>query len=110
VNVNSSDTRPALLVVVNVRTARQAQTFDRVELGPGKIMEDASDRNETLLVALTPLRLRDIINNSDEDEPPNYGRSRSIELPAGKTAWLPPGMHKITNVGGSLARFVTIEW
>ena len=110
VNVNSSDTRPAFLLVVNVRTARQAQTFDRIELVPGKAMEDASTRNETLLVALTSLRLRDIIDKSDEGEPLNYGRPRSIELPAGKTAWLPPGMHHITNVGGSLAKFVTIEW
>jgi len=76
----------------------------------GNVMEDASARGETLLVALTPLRLRDIIDNSDEDEPPNYGQPRSIELPVGKTTWLPPGMHQITNVGGSVARFVTIEW
>ena len=110
VHVDSSDTRPVLLVIVNVRTARQAQTFNRVELVPGNVMEDASARGETLLVALTPLRLRDIIYNSDEDEPPNYGQPRSIELPVGKTTWLPPGMHQITNVGGSVARFVTIEW
>jgi len=110
VHVNSSDTRPPLLVVVNVRTARQALTFDRIELVPGKVMEDASARNETLLVALTALHLRDIIDNSEEGEPSNYGQPRSIELPAGKTAWLPPGMHQITNVGGSPARLVTIEW
>jgi hypothetical protein len=69
VNVSSSDKRPALLVVVNVRTARQAQAFDRIELLPGKVTEDASARNETLLVALVPLRLRDIIDNSGEGEP-----------------------------------------
>jgi hypothetical protein len=110
VNVSHSGSQSALLVIVNVRRARQAQTFDQVELDPGKAMEDASSRNETLLVALSPIRLRDIMNHSDEGEPPSYGEPHSVALEAGKTAWLQPGMHQITNIGGSIAKFVTIEW
>jgi hypothetical protein len=110
VKVSSSSPQTASLLIVNVRRARQAQTFDRIELASGKVMEDASTRNETLVVNLEPLRLRDIINRSDEDEPPSYSQPRVIELGAGETAWLEPGMHHITNVGASTARFVTIEW
>jgi hypothetical protein len=110
VKVSSSGSRPTPLVIVNVKRAQQAQTFDHVELGLGKIMEDASDRNETLLVALNSLRLHDLIDRADEGEPSNYGKPHVIELGAGQTAWLQPGIHQIINVGGSMARFVTIEW
>lgn len=110
VNVSHTGAQSAYLLIVNVRKARQAQTFDQVELGPGQAMEDASSRNATLLVALNPVRLRDIIDHSDEGEPPRYGEARLVELGTGKTAWLLPGMHQITNIGGSIAKFVTIEW
>ncbi len=110
VKVSHSGSRPTPLVIVNVKRARQAQTFDHVELGLGKIMEDASARNETLLVALDSLRLHDLIDQADEGEPSNYGKPQLIELRAGQTAWLQPGIHQIINIGGSMAGFVTIEW
>jgi hypothetical protein len=110
VKISPSGSRPTTLVIVNVKRARQAQTFDRVELTPGKVMEDASSRNETLLVALNALRLRDVINNSDEGEPSNYGQPHTIKLEAGQTVWLQPGMHQITNSGGSKASLASIEW
>jgi hypothetical protein len=110
VKVSSLSPRMTPLVIINVRKARQAQTFDRIELGSGKIMEDAIARNETLLVALGPLRLRDIINRSDEGERTIYSQPRMIKLGVGQTEWLQPGMHQISNIGGSMAKFVTIEW
>ena len=78
VKVSPSGSRPTTLVIVNLKRARQAQTFDRVELTPGEVMEDASSSNETLLVALNALRLRDIINNSDEREPSNHGQPHTL--------------------------------
>jgi hypothetical protein len=110
VKVSPSGSRPTLLVIVNVKRAQQAQTFDHLELGLGKIMEDASARNETLLVALNSLRLHDLIDQADEGEPSNYGKPHVIELGVGQRAWLQPGIHRIINIGGSMAKFVTIEW
>jgi hypothetical protein len=110
VKVSPSGSRPTTLLIVNVKRARQAQTFYRFELTPGEVMEDSSSRNETLLVVLNAFRLRDAINNSDEVSPSNYGQPHTIKLEAGQTAWLRPGMHQISNSGGSKASFVTIEW
>jgi hypothetical protein len=98
------------LVAVNIVTAAQALTFDSLEILPRKELEDGSDRNDTLLVALAPLKLREVRDLSDEDEPWKSGPPRMIELEKGQFTWLKPGVHRLRNTGNSAARFVTIEW
>jgi hypothetical protein len=98
------------LVLVEVVSARQPLTIKATTLAPNQELEDASDRNSTLLVAVAPLRLRDVSDLAEEGEPWKSGPQRNIELQKGEAAWLKEGMHRVRNAGNSVARFVTIEW
>ena len=98
------------LVLVEVVSARQPLTIEATTLAPNQELEDASDRNSTLLVAIAPLRLRDVSDLAEEGVPWKAGPQRRIELQKGETAWLNKGMHRVRNAGNSVARFVTIEW
>ncbi len=98
------------LVLVEVITARQPLTIQATTLVSNQELEDASDRNSTLLVAIEPLRLRDVSGLAEEGEPWKAGPQRKIELQKGETVWLKQGMHRVRNAGNSVARFVTIEW
>jgi hypothetical protein len=96
--------------LVEVVSARQPLTIEATTLAPNQELEDASDRNSTLLVAIAPLRLRDVSDLAEEGVPWKAGPQRRIELQKGETAWLNKGMHRVRNAGNSVARFVTIEW
>ncbi len=98
------------LVLVEVISARQPLTIEATKLAPNQELEDASDRNSTLLVAIAPLQLRDVKDLADEGEPWKSGPRRKIELQKGETAWLKEGMHRMRNEGSCVAWFVTIEW
>jgi hypothetical protein len=98
------------LVLVEVISARQPLTVQTATLASNQELEDASERNSTLLVAIAPLRLRDMNNLAEEGESWKSGPPRTIELQKGETAWLTEGMHRMRNVGNSVARFITIEW
>jgi hypothetical protein len=98
------------LVLVEVVFARQPLTIEAATLAPNQELEDASERNSTLLVAIAPLRLRDVRDLAEEGEPWKSGPQRKIELQKGETAWLKEGMHRMRNVGNSVARFIMIEW
>jgi hypothetical protein len=98
------------LVLVEVVFARQPLTIEAAILAPNQELEDASERNATLLVAIAPLRLRDVRDLAGEGDPWKSGPQRKIELQKGETAWLKEGMYRIHNVGNSVARFITIEW
>jgi hypothetical protein len=106
---NASST-PASLVLVNVRSRSQQLTIIRSTLAPNQESEDASDRSTTLLVAIAPLRLRDVRDMAGEDETWKSSKSKMIQLREGETEWLQPGMHRLRNIGSAQAQFVTIEW
>jgi hypothetical protein len=78
------------LATGTVTVAGTTLTSDRPSWGPGT-------RNNTLLVAITPLRL--------EQAP-----SAIIELRSGEAYWLPQGTHRLRNAGRPPARFVTVEF
>ena len=98
------------LVLVEVVSARQPLTIEATTLAPNQELEDASDRNSTLLVAIAPLRLRDVSDLAEEGAPWKASPQRKIELQKGQTAWLKEGMHRVRNMGNSAARFIIIEW
>jgi hypothetical protein len=101
---------PSELVLIKVDTASQGLTLLQERLDMHQELEDASDRNDTLVVALTPIALRDVRDLADEDEPWKSSAPRTIVLQQGGSAWLAPGMHRLVNVGKVKARFITIEW
>jgi hypothetical protein len=110
VEISQSGLTTIPLVLVEVVYAHQPLTIGTTTLAPNQEMEDASDRNSTLLVAIAPLQLRDVKDLADEREPWKAGPQRKIELQKGETAWLKRGMHRIGNAGNSAAQFITIEW
>lgn len=73
-----------------VTLAGTTLTSERPLWGPGT-------RNNTLLVAITPLRL--------EQAP-----TAMIELRSGEAYWLPQGTHRLKDAGRRPARFVTVEF
>ena len=97
------------LVVVNVRAASQPLTIQPTKLGGRETLEDASDRNRTLLIAISPLRLSDRIERDDLGGP-HWGQLRTIDLNPGETVWLCPGIHRLRNENKQLIAFTTVEW
>jgi hypothetical protein len=98
------------IVLVEIVSAQQPLTINATTLAPNGVLEDASDRNSTLLVAIDPLLLRDVRDLAEEGEPWKSSPQRKIELQKGQTVWLKKGIHRVRNAGSSEARFVTIEW
>jgi hypothetical protein len=101
---------PVDLVLIRIDKATQPLTIELGELNPRQQLEDASDRNDTLIVALTPVTLRDVRDLSAEDENWKSAPATIIRVQAGQTAWLTPGMHRLRNLGTTKTRFITIEW
>jgi hypothetical protein len=110
VTVSQDATNVAVLVVINVASASQELTFDKTELTPGNELIDASNRGNTLLIALSPLKLLDRRNEAKEDEHPRWGSPLLIDLERGQFTWIEPGVHQVRNRGDGPARFLTIEW
>ena len=105
-----SETPNCPLVLIEIIAASQALTIEKTALGGHKEMEDASDRNSTLLIAISPLQIRDTRNLAEEDGPWKSGPQKSIELHEGQFTWLQRGVHRLRNSGNSTICFVTVEW
>lgn len=105
--VGSAKPRLALIEVV---ASSQALTITSQSLASHQELEDASDRNQTLVVALNSLELRDKRNLAAEGQPWKSSETRSIRLHGGETAWLNQGMHRVKNARSTVAKFITIEW
>jgi hypothetical protein len=86
-------------VLIKVIAATQPLTVEATTLARNQELEDASDRNATLLVAITPLRLHDVRNLAGEGEHWKSGSQKTIELQQGHTVWLTQGMHRLRNSG-----------
>jgi hypothetical protein len=102
-------TAPRLLLV-DIVASSQALTIEATKLSPHQELEDASDRNETLLIALNNMQLRDERDLAEEGEPCKPSLPKVIRLNSGHSVWLKPGMHRVRNTGNSTASFVTVEW
>lgn len=97
----------ARLVIVKPKMAHQELTVGPFVLN-GTI-ENASDRNATLLVAVTDARFSDTRNLGDESQwipsKPNI-----IVMNYGSVRWIRSGIHHFKNLGPMAARLVSIEW
>ena len=110
ITVSQDATSAAVLVVINVVSTSQELTFGKTELTPGNDLADMGNRNDTLLIALSPLQLLDRRNQAEDGEHAQWGSPRSIDLDRGQFVWIEPGMHQLRNRGAAAARFVTVEW
>ena len=98
------------IALVEVVASSQTLTITSQSLASHQEMEDASDRNQTLVVALDSLEIRDKRDLAAEGQPWKLSETRSIQLQRGETAWLNQGMHRLKNAGSTVAKFITIEW
>ncbi len=98
---------PAHLVVVKPKMTQQELTVGPFVLSGS--LEDASDRNATLLVAISNCRFRDTWNLGDESEW-TPSKPDIVVMKAGSVRWIRPGIHHFKNLGSSAARMVSIEW
>ena len=98
------------LALVQILKSPQPLTVVANSLAVHQGLEDASARNETLLIALDDFQISDERALTDEGKPWTSARAKSVRLRKGETTWLEPGMHRVQNVGSSNARFLTIEW
>src|ERR1022692_3343727 len=103
-NDNQSTAR---LIIVEVKEASQELTIGLFDVTTS--LEDASDRNDTLLVAVSALQLRDTWNTGDESEwlP---SKPNNIRMNPGDARWIRPGIHHLKNLGRRPAKFVLVEW
>lgn len=86
------------------------QSIDEA-LAPGQILQQHSDQNDTLIVAIRPVKLRDVWNLSqDESEGWRPSKPVTIQLSSGAVQWTRTGIHQFRNLGTIPAHFVRIEW
>lgn len=72
-------------------------------LAPGERFRSAVERDDTLLIAVTALVLRD-------GDATLTAAAEAMRLQPGEAAWLKSGLHRLQNVGNAPARFVTLEF
>lgn len=97
------------VLVIDILRESQPLTVELVELGPGKELQDASDRNETLVVAASPLQLRAVYNLGDESTwVPS--RVEVLKLKSNTAAWMRPGTYHLKNLLQTSCSFVTVKW
>jgi hypothetical protein len=91
------------LIVIRPKTPHQELTVGPFVLTNS--IEDASDRNATLL----DCRFRDTQNLGDEStwKP---GKHQIVRMRAGSVRWIDPGIHHFENLSQTPTRLVSIEW
>jgi len=98
------------LVLVDVIESSQPLTILAENLAVHQELEDASDRNQTLMIALDTFQINDERDLASEGEPWKSSPTKPVELHPGQVTWLDHGMHHLRNAGNTVARFVTVEW
>jgi hypothetical protein len=99
----------AHLVLVQVDKQAQPLSFEKFTLAGHQELEDGSDENDTLIVALSDVRLRTVKNLGTESEwlP---GPPQMITLKRGETYWQAPGTYHFRNTSAEPANFLMVEW
>ena len=82
-------------------------TLAGTSLGAAESFRAASVRDDMLLVAITDLKLTDIVG-ADEDL--DSSQLPILNLKPGDAVWIRGGRHQFKNVGADPARFITIEF
>lgn len=98
----------ARLLLVTPKTPHQELTIEPFLTG-NRTSEDASDRNATLVVAISPIRFRDTQNRGDESQwiP---SKPEIITLHSGGLKWISPGIHHFYRVSTQNGNAISIEW
>ncbi len=73
-------------------------TIGRATLSAGQSFQRAAERGDMLLVAISPVALRD------------DAAGRSIRLRQGEVGWIGRGLHNFRNSGVAPARYLTLEF
>ena len=97
----------ARLVIIQPKMAHQELTVGPFILT--STLDDASDRNATLLVAVSDCRFSDTRNLGDESKwlP---SKADVITMTPASAMWISPGIHHFNNLGHTPAQLVSIEW
>jgi hypothetical protein len=98
--------RHARLVIVKPKMQQQPLTVDSFVLDS---LEDASDRNATLFVAISDCRFRDTRDLGDENKS-ILGKPQVVVMESGSVRWIRPGIHYFKTLGPKVAKVVSIEW
>jgi hypothetical protein len=107
VGFRTEDRSPGRLVVVKPKKTEQELTVSPFILSNS--LEDASDRNATLLIAISNSRFRDTWNLGDESEW-KPGKPDIVTMRSGSVRWIRSGIHHFKNLGPKAAKLVSIEW
>lgn len=99
-------TRSARLVIVRPKSSHQDLTVESFILDS---LEDASDRNATLLVAISDCHFRDTRDLGDENGS-LLGKPDAVLMKSGSARWILPGIHSFKTIGPTVAKLVSIEW
>ena len=110
VELSPASSRSPHFAVVEVLKTSQPLTITAENLAVRQEREDASARNQTLLIALDTFQIRDERDLAGEGEPWKPSRAKLLKLRRGEAAWLTRGMHRLHNTGNAAAWFITIEW
>jgi len=73
-------------------------------LGAGQTYPEPVSRDDMLLVAITPLMLRDVRDNS------GASNGKGWKLNSGEVVWIPASRHRFTNAADAPGQFVTLEF
>ncbi len=105
----NTDQRSARLIVIDVKSAGQELTVQAYDLAVGQKLEEASETNDMLVIAISALKLRDVRDLGEEG---NWKPSTPevIAIASGGLRWVRAGTHEFTNLLPVQARFVTVEW
>lgn len=97
--------RDAQLIVILPKQPHQPLTVGPLDLPT----DDASDRNATLVVALTSCLVADTRNVPDESTwiP---GKQEVVSLHKADVRWIRPGIHHLRSLGRHSCRLISIEW
>ena len=98
---------PARLVVIHPRAPHQELTVEPFVMRDS--IEDASERNQTLFVAITDCHFQDTRNLGDESRW-TPSKPETVRMKAGSVKWIQPGIHHFKNIRQAPAKLVSIEW
>jgi len=110
--VSAASGTAAYLLLVHVRSGHQPLTIQVNSLQKEETLEDASQRNRTLVVALSPLCLLYQRNVAAEEDQVRWlpEKPRTIRMQEGQTRWLRAGIFRLKSCQTQAFQFITVEW
>jgi len=84
-------------------------TFAGAALEPEQIFLAETNRDDSLLVTLTPAHFQHQFNLGEQSE---WVLTQALEknLKPGEVIWMPRGKHRLRNIGRKETRYITIEF